>query len=101
MLGFGILRQGRVYLRDFRFDNLRHGVASVGIRRLVKRGSYLADIYLLAISRYFRSLVISFSSINIIELLLLTIFLAPRFLYLCAIGPPVVYTLNSSNYSTF
>ena len=31
MLEFGTLRQGRVYSRDFRFNNLRHGVASAGI----------------------------------------------------------------------
>ena len=39
MLGFGALRQGRVYSRDFGFDDLRHSVASVGIRYLVKRGN--------------------------------------------------------------
>ena len=51
MLGFGTLRQGRVCSRDFRFDNLRHSVASAGIRHLTKRGNYLAGIYLLAIPR--------------------------------------------------
>ena len=79
MLGFGVLRQGRVYLRDFGFDDLRHGVANVDIRYLVKRGNYLAGIYLLTISRYFRSLVTS-SSINIIVLLLLPILLILCFL---------------------
>ena len=39
MLGFGVLRQGRAYSRDFRFNDLRHSVASVGIRHLVKRGN--------------------------------------------------------------
>ena len=81
------MRQGRVYSRDSRFDNLRHSVASVGIRYLVKRGNYLADIYLLTIPRNFRFLVIS-SSIDIIELLLLPILLTTRFLYLYAISPP-------------
>ena len=85
MLGFDILRQGRVYLRDFGFNDLRYSVASVDIRYLVKRGNYLANIYLLTISRYFRSLVISFS-INIIELLLLSILLTLYFLYLYAIS---------------
>ena len=92
MLEFGILRQGRVYSRDFGFNDLRHSVASAGIRHLFERGNYLTDIYLLAISRYFRSLVIS-SYMNIIELLLLPILLTLRFLYLYAISPPVVYTL--------
>ena len=92
MLGFGALRQDRAYSRDFGFDNLRHSVASAGIRHLVKRGNYLADIYLLIISRYFRSLVIS-SSINIIELLFLSILLTSRFSYLYAISPPVVHIL--------
>ena len=85
MLGFGTLRQGRVCLRDFRFEDLRHSVASVGIRHLVKRGNYLAGTYLLVIPRCFSFLVIS-SSINIIELLLLSIVLALRFLYLYAIS---------------
>ena len=44
MLGFGTLRQGRVYSRDFRFGNLRYDVASVDIRYLVKRSNYLAGI---------------------------------------------------------
>ena len=51
MLGFVVLRQDRVYLRDSRFNNLRHGVASVCIRYLVKWDNYLVDIYLLVISR--------------------------------------------------
>ena len=51
------MRQGRVYLRDFRFNDLRDGGASVGIIYLVKRGHYLANIYLLAIFYYFRSIV--------------------------------------------
>ena len=51
MLGFGVLRQGRACLRDFGIDNLRHGVASAGIRHLIKRGNYLAGICLLAIPR--------------------------------------------------
>ena len=55
MLGFGALRQGRAYSRDFEFEDLRHSVASIGIRYLVKRGNYLAGIYLLAITRYFSS----------------------------------------------
>ena len=80
MLGFGASRQGRACSRDLEFKDLRHGVASVGIRHLVKRGNYIADIYLLVIPRYFRSLVISSSSINIIELLLLSILLTLRFL---------------------
>ena len=79
MLGFGALRQGRACSRDFGFDDLRHGVASAGIRYLVKRDNYLVDIYLLAMPYYFRSLVIS-SFINIIGLLLLLILLTPRFL---------------------
>ena len=100
MLGFGASRQGRVCSRDFEFEDLRYGVASVCIRHLVKRDNYLADIYLLTIPRYLRSLVISYS-INIIELLLLLLLLTLRFLYLYTISPPVVYTLNSSNYSIF
>ena len=88
MLGFGALRQDRVYSRDFGFDNLRHGVASAGIRHLVKRGNYLAGIYLLAISYYFRPFVISSSLILIIELLLLSILLTTRFLYLYTISLP-------------
>ena len=72
----------------FGFDDLRHSVASVGIRYLVKRGNYLADIYLLTIPYHFRSLVISSPSINIIELLLLLILLTLRFLYLYAISSP-------------
>ena len=40
LLGFGLLRQGRACSRDFEFDNLRHSVASVGIRYLVKQGNY-------------------------------------------------------------
>ena len=87
MLGFGALRQGRAYSRDFGFDDLRHSVASVDIRHVVKRGNYLADIYLLAIPRYFRYLVIS-SFTNVIELLLLLILITLRFLYLYTIGPP-------------
>ena len=89
MLGFGVLRQGRAYSRDFGFNDLRHGVASIGIRHLVKRSNYLADIYLLAIPRYSRSLVIisPSSSISIIELLLLLKLLTLRFLYLYAISP--------------
>ena len=51
MLVFGVLRQGRVYSRNFRFYNLRHGVASVDLRYLIKRGNYLAGIYLLTILR--------------------------------------------------
>ena len=81
------MRQGRAYSRDFGFDDLRHDVASAGIRYLVKRSNYLAGIYLLAIPHYFRSLVIS-SFINIIELLLLLILLNPRFLYLYTISLP-------------
>ena len=81
MLEFGILRQGRVYSRDFEFEDLRYSVASIVIRYIVKRGNYLASIYLLTLSRYFKSLVIS-SPINIIELLLLSILLNLRFLYL-------------------
>ena len=46
MLGFGVLRQGRVYLRDFKSEDLRHGVASAGIRYLVKRSNYLSGIYI-------------------------------------------------------
>ena len=87
MLGFGALRQGRAYSRDFVFDDLRHGVASAGIMYLVKRGNYLAGISLLVIPRYFRSLVISSSSMNIIELLLLLLLLTLRLLYLYAISP--------------
>ena len=66
MLGFGVLRQDRACSRDFGFNDLRYDVAGVGIRYLVKRGNNLADIYLLAIARYFRFLVISSSSISII-----------------------------------
>ena len=66
MLGLGASRQGRVYSRDFQFEDLRHGVASVCIRYLAKWGNYLAGIYLLVIPRYFSSLVIS-SLINIIN----------------------------------
>ena len=80
MLGFDVLRQGRAYSRNSGFDNLRHGVASAVIRHLVKRGNYLADIYLLAIPYYFRSLVISSSSINIIDLLLLILLLTLCFI---------------------
>ena len=87
MLGFGVLRQGRVYSRDFGYNDLRHSVASIDIRYLVRRGNYLAGKYLLSIPRYIRSLVIS-SFINIIELLLLLILLTLRFLYLYAISPP-------------
>ena len=79
MLGFGILRQSRVYLRNFKFDDLRHDVVSVGIRYFVNRSNYVVGIYLLAISRYFRSLVIS-SFLFIIDLLLLLIILTLRFL---------------------
>ena len=101
MLGFGILRQGRVYLRDLGFNDLRYGVASAGIRYLIKRGNYLVGIYLPAIPRSFRSLVISSSSMNIIELLLLLILLILYFLYLYAISLPWYIYSNSSNYSTF
>ena len=87
MLGFGIIRQGRVYSRDFKFKDLRHGVTSVGIKNLVKRDNRLVDIYLLAIPRYFRTIVIS-SSINRIELLLLLILLTLYFLYLYVISLP-------------
>ena len=87
MLGFGVLRQGKVYSRDFRFEDLRHSVASEGIRYLVKRVNYLTGIYLLTISRYFSSLVIS-SSKNIIDLLQLFILLILRIFYLNAISPP-------------
>ena len=69
------------------FQDLRHGVASVGIRYLVKRDNHLAEIYLLFIAYYFRSLVNS-SSINLIKLLLLIILFTPRFLYLYAIRSP-------------
>ena len=79
MLGFGALRQGRVYSRDIGFNDLRHGVASASIRYLVKRGNCLADIYLLVILYYFRSLVIS-SFMNVIGLLLLPILLTLYFL---------------------
>ena len=67
--------------------DLRHSVASAGIRHLFERGNYLAGIYLLAIPRYFKSLVIS-SSINVIELLLLLILLTLYFFHLYAISPP-------------
>ena len=87
MLGFGVLRQDRVYSRDFEFEDLYHSVASVGIRYLVKRGNYLSVTYLLTIPRYFRFLLI-ISSINIIEILLLSILLTSRFLYLYTISPP-------------
>ena len=50
-LGFGALRQDRVYLRDFGFNNLRHSIASAGIRHLTKRDNYLVGIYLLTIPR--------------------------------------------------
>ena len=88
MLGFGASRQGRACSRDFKFEDLRHSVVSAYIRYLVKRDNYLAGIYLLAISRYFRFLVISSSLINIIELLRLLILLTLRFLYLYAISSP-------------
>ena len=88
LLGFGALRQGRACSRDFRFDDLRHGVASAVIRHLTKRGNYLVGICLLAIPYYFRSLVISSSSMSVIELVLLPILLTLRFLYLYAISPP-------------
>ena len=80
------MRQDRVCSRDFEFEVLRHGVASAGIRYLVKRGNYIAGIYLLAIVYYFRSLVIS-SLINKIELLVLIILLTLCFLQLYAISP--------------
>ena len=92
VLGFDVLRQGRAYLRDSRFKDLRHGVASAGIKYLVKRDNYLAGIYLLDIPYYFESLVIS-SYIYIIELFLLSILSNLRYLYLYAISPPVIYAL--------
>ena len=83
MLGFGVLRQGRVYSRNFRFNDLRYSVASAGIRYLTKRGNYLVGIYLLAIPSYFRSLVISSSSkynriITIIYIINSTLFIPLR-----------------------
>ena len=98
MLGFGVLRQGRVYSRDFKFEDLRHDVASVSIRYLVKRGDYMAGIYLLAITRYSRFLVIS-SSLNIIDLVLLTILLTLRFFFtLYYLSVDTIYIISSNNF---
>ena len=72
MLGFDVLRQGRVCSRDSKFKDLRHGVASVDISYLIKRDNYLTNIYLLAITRYFSFIVIN-CSINEIDLLLFPI----------------------------
>ena len=72
------MRQGRVYSRDFGFNNLRHGVASANIRQLVKRANYLVGIYLLTETRYFRFLVI-ISSTNIMKLLQLLLILTLYF----------------------
>ena len=69
-----------------------YGVASVGIRYLVKRGNYLVIIYLLAITRYFRSLVIS-SFIKIIKMILFSILITLDFIYIYVISSPIVNNL--------
>ena len=67
--------------------DLRYNVASIYIKYSVKRGNYLAGIYLLAIHRNLRFLVIS-SFRKIKELFLLSILLSLYFLYLYVISPP-------------